>query len=436
MESVHFTFLDYIFFISVFVITIATALYYAFNTQKRRSIEEYLFGGKNLKVIPVSFSLAATAISGSATIGQSMEVYAYGIHNWMILVNSVTWVIIMHFVFLPVFYELQLTSTFTYLEMRFDKSVKYLASSLYVLTGCFILPLTIYVPALAFQELTGINLYVISIAMGLLCIWYTAVGGIRAVIITDMFQFCIILVSAIVILIVGLRSVGGFGSVWDALERGKRLTIVKSDLDFEARGTIWAYLFSNVFVLLYYFGVSQSSVQRFISLPSIKEAKIALWCQSILCKTILLLQFIIGAIIYTSYEDCDPLTSGAVRKIDQIFPHYIQEKASLFSGFSGIFIAGIFAAGLSTASTLLNTISGTIYNDFLKNTFKKTDFDKVVKITVAGLGIVGIVMVFLIQQMGTIFAITFQCFTLSTVGVLGLFASGILFPNINSQVRT
>lgn len=183
--------------------------------------------------------------------------------------------------------------------------------------------------------------------------------------------------------------------------------------------------------------MSQSSIQRFLSLSSLRKAKIALWTQSILCDIILYMQFIIGGVIYATYETCDPLTAGIVKKIDQIFPYFIQEKASLFSGFNGIFIAGICAAGMSTASTLLNTMSGTIYNDFFSERLKhlsEKNIGRIMKMIVAIIGIIGIIMVFLIERLGTIFAITNQCFALSTVGVFGLFVNGMLIPKINSKV--
>ncbi|XP_059610771.1 sodium-coupled monocarboxylate transporter 2-like [Phlebotomus argentipes] len=432
----HFSILDYVFFAIVFVVSLGIGLVYALRLKKGQSLDEYLFGGRKLGVVPVSLSLIATTVTGSSTIGQSMEVYGFGLHNWMFVIASVLWGLLVHFVFLPVFYDLQLMSSFAYLEMRFDKSVKYIASILYVITGFFVIPLTLYVPALAFQEVTGINLYAISVVTGFLCIWYTAIGGYKTVVWTDVFQFILIITSAIVIMIVGLSSVGGFRKVWEALDRGKRLTFFKTDLSLEIRGSMWAYLFSSVFILCYQFSLSQSGIQRYLSLPTLTKAKKALWLQIIFSIFILLIQFVIGSIIYTTYESCDPLTAGIVKKIDQIFPLFVQEKASAFTGFNGIFIAGVFAAGLSTTSTLLNTMSGTIYVDFLssrmKNVSERTT-GRVMKILVAIVGVGGIALMFLIERLGTIFSITVQCFTISTVGVFGLFSSGMIFPKINCR---
>ncbi|XP_055693862.1 sodium-coupled monocarboxylate transporter 1-like isoform X1 [Lutzomyia longipalpis] len=433
--AIQFSLLDYFFFSLVFLVTIGIGLFYALR-KKSHSIDEFLFGGKNLSIFPVAFSLVATSISGSSIIGQSMEVYAYGLHNWIYLPMGLLTTLIMQFIFLPMFFELQLVSTFTYFEMRFDRSVKHVASTLYIVTGILLIPLTIYVPALAFQEVTGINLYLITMIMGSICIWYTAIGGIRAVVWTDAFQCILILISGGVIFIVGLRSVGGIANVWEALGRGERLTIIKTDFNLETRGTIWSYIFSNIYIKVYLFGINQSFIQRYVALPDISKAKKALWLSSLFCNVTSIIQIIVGGIIYTSYENCDPLSAGIVKKIDQIFPYFVQERASLFEGFNGIFIAGITSAGLSTTSTLLNTIGGTIYSDFVSTRITDTSertFSRIIRTISVVVGLIGIALVFVIERMGTIFAITSQCFTLSTVAVFGLFANGMFIPKINAR---
>ncbi|GAB0093542.1 hypothetical protein DMENIID0001_086950 [Sergentomyia squamirostris] len=438
LSNVQFSILDYSFFVIVFFVSILIGLYFARKSKKdgKNTVDEYFFGGKKMEVIPVAFSLVATSVTGSSTIGLSMEVYAYGLHTWMYIVIIPIWGLVMHYIFLRIFYDLQLDSSFTYLEMRFDKSVKQFASALYVISGFFVMPLMIYTPALCFQEVTGINLYVTAIVTGLLCVLYTVIGGIKAVVWTDLFQCVLIFGSSIVILVVGLNSVGGLYKVWEALERGGRSTTLKTEFDFEIRGSTWAYLFSTIFIIIYQCGMSQSSVQRFSSLPTYTKALQALWFQVFLFMLALMLEILIGAIIYANYEDCDPLSAGFVRKLDQVFAHFVQGKASVFNGFTGVFVAGVFAAGLSTMSSILNTVSGTIYVDFLSKSmvnYSEKTINRTVKIIVTIVGVVTIALIFLIEHLGTIFAISLKCLTVSTVGIFGLFINGMLFPRINSK---
>lgn len=209
------------------------------------------------------------------------------------------------------------------------------------------------------------------------------------------------------------------------------------DFDLEARGTIWGYVTSIMFVSIYYIGMNQSSIQRYSSLPTLRKAKQSLWIQLVLYLIITLMELVIGAIIYTAYEDCDPYSIRRIKKVDQILPYFVQERASLFPGFNGIFIAGIFAAGLSTTSTLLNTISGTIYSDFIVSRLKRITEEKsnrILRVLVVILGSAGTLLIFLIEKMGTIFTITFRSLSILTSAIFGLFILGMLFPRVNSRV--
>ncbi|XP_059622980.1 sodium-coupled monocarboxylate transporter 2-like [Phlebotomus argentipes] len=341
---VQFSVLDYFCFAIVFIVSLSIGIHYAILARKRGSnIEDYLLGGRNMKLVPVSFSLVATAVSGATVVGHITETYAYGLTMWMFIVIAMIRLVVIQYIFLPVFYELQLLSSFSYLEQRFDRTVKKIASAMYLVAGIIFMPIVIYVPALAFQRVSGLNLYVIAATITVLCIVYTAIGGIKAVVWTDVFQLVLILTSSIVIMIVGFNNVGGMRNVWEALDRGGRLVFVKLDLDLEERGTIWGYLFSLIFASIYHMGLSQSSIQRYTALPTLQKAKQSLWIQFGVYMIIILTDLAIGSIMYAAYEDCDPFSAGLIAKIDQTLPHFVQERASLFPGFNGIFIAGIFA---------------------------------------------------------------------------------------------
>ena len=71
--------------------------------------------------------------------------------------------------------------------------------------------------------------------------------------------------------------------------------------------------------------------------------------------------------MYAKYETCDPVAAGIVKKVDQILPYFVMDVGGKIPGLPGLFIAGIFSAALSTMSSNLNTLSGTIYEDFLRH---------------------------------------------------------------------
>lgn len=129
----------------------------------------------------------------------------------------------MHFIYLPVFHDMQLTSCFSYLELRFDRVVRLVASFVYALSALFLVPVVIYVPAMAFAQVSGVSLHWITPILCVICMFYTTVGGLRAVIWTDTVQLLLMLGAIFAIIVLGLSDVGGFWEVWRIAERGERL---------------------------------------------------------------------------------------------------------------------------------------------------------------------------------------------------------------------
>lgn len=147
-------------------------------------------------------------------------------------------------IYLPVFYNLQITSTYEYLEMRFDNRVRNLASFLFTMSRLLFLPIVIYIPALACSSgkliklkkikqqyrwllitATGLNVHLITPVVCGICIFYTTIGGLKAVVWTDTFQFVITIGSMIAVLVLGINSVGGFSNLWNIAQAGHRLDV-------------------------------------------------------------------------------------------------------------------------------------------------------------------------------------------------------------------
>lgn len=129
------------------------------------------------------------------------------------------------YVFLPVFHKLQITSTYEYLERRFDMKNRMFASFLFALSLFLYLPIVIYIPALAFSAATGVNVHLITPIVCGVCIFYTTLGGLKAVVWTDTLQFTITVGAVIAVFILGVRSVGGIGVVFEEAIKGQRLDI-------------------------------------------------------------------------------------------------------------------------------------------------------------------------------------------------------------------
>lgn len=147
-----------------------------------------------------------------------------------------------------------------------------------------------------------------------------------------------------------------------------------------------------------------------------------------------------GLIMYSKYATCDPFTTGAVERTDQLLPYFIMDVASNIPGLPGLFIAGIFCAGLSTLSAHLNCLAGTMYEDFISKwiapgaTEKKISY--ILKAIVAVAGIVCTLLVYVIERLGGILQLSMSFNGICTGPLLGIFTLGALFPQASSKVNT
>lgn len=125
-------------------------------------------------------------------------------------------------IYLPVFYKMQLTSVYEYLEARFDKKLRTISSFLFLIASFLYLPIVIYVPALALSQAVEINVHTITPIVCAVCLFYTTIGGIKAVVWTDTLQFGAMIGGIVSVICIGLKTVGGFEEIYAKSKDGGR----------------------------------------------------------------------------------------------------------------------------------------------------------------------------------------------------------------------
>lgn len=205
------------------------------------------------------------------------------------------------------------------------------------------------------------------------------------------------------------------------------------------RVSFWTIAVGNPFVLLFHLGLNPTSIQRYISLPKIEDAKVCLIVMSVGYVVFNALFLITGLAIYANYEDCDPLKVGTIRKIDQILPHFVVNEGEEIPGLAGFFTAGIFSASLSSMSSCLNTLSGCLYEDFLAPAhqhFTEQQKSLLLKGIVLIVGVVQLLLVFLVDSLGAaVFQLTVSVLSISGGIAVGIFTAGMILPKMNEHVR-
>ncbi|GFG39318.1 hypothetical protein Cfor_02243 [Coptotermes formosanus] len=226
-RAIFFGWLDYGMFGSMFVISTIIGIYFGCFGTRQRTKNEYLLGNKKMSIFPIAMSLTASHISGITLLGAPSEIYTFGTQYWMMCLAACIVCAVVAVAYLPVFYTLQLTSTYEYLELRFDSSVRKFASFMFTIYQVLHIPIVLYVPALAFSQVTGINLHMITPGVSAICIFYTTLGGLKAVVWTDTLQQIIMMGSSIIVVGLGVIAVGGLDVMWQRSLDGDRIEFFK-----------------------------------------------------------------------------------------------------------------------------------------------------------------------------------------------------------------
>ncbi|CAB3363685.1 Hypothetical predicted protein [Cloeon dipterum] len=407
LPSRYFSWVDYAVFVGMLFFSALIGIYFAFFAkQKQNTTNEYLMGGRSMGIFPISMSLIASYISGIALLGLPAEMYTFGTQYWMIVLPEIAVSFTMANAYIPVFYELNITSSYEYLCLRFNQSVRILGSAIFIIKMMLYIPLVIYVPALAFNQVTGINLHYVTPAVCLVCIFYTTLGGLKAVVWTDTLQTILMFLGVVLVMILGTAHVGGFKVVFNRSAHSDRLEFFNFDPDPTVRHTIWSVCVGNYFNWLASCSVNQAMVQRCLAMPTIGKAKITVLILALGILSIVSMSCYTGLVIYAAFHDCDPVTTKLVSKSDQILPYFVTQIACSVPGLPGLFVSGVFSAALSSMSTGLNSITGVLYEDFVKPTVKKpwseAKASLLMKVVVVVVGTICVALVFLVERMGAI----------------------------------
>uniref|UniRef100_A0A182XVS6 Sodium/solute symporter n=1 Tax=Anopheles stephensi TaxID=30069 RepID=A0A182XVS6_ANOST len=438
---------DYVVFVLMLISCMVIGVFFGYKDHQkhkrqkhaRRGSEalDYLVGGRKMKIIPVAVSLVASWISGISLLGTSTEIYVYGVQYCYIVCAVVLMGLSMNYIFLPVFHDLQITSAYEYLQMRFDKRMRLVGSILFTLASILWLPIVIYVPALAFNQVSGVNIHVITPIVCLVCIFYTSLGGLKAVVWTDVIQTGIMVGAMIIVIIKGTADVGGLSVVIERNSAGGRFEAPDFNPDPTARNTFWTLLIGGTFFWTSTNAINQNMMQRYLSLPSLGSARKALVLFLIGTTTLLAMCCYNGLLIFAMYHDCDPLTTGLAKAKDQLVPLLVMEVLGEYPGLAGLFVAGIFSAALSSLSTALNSLSAIVLEDFCKPFVSKplteTQTRYIMRFTVLAFGALAVMMVIVVEKMGAVLQLSMSLGPVTLGPLFGLFLMGFFFPRINGS---
>ncbi|XP_071873911.1 sodium-coupled monocarboxylate transporter 1 [Bombus fervidus] len=433
----YFSWADYMVLAAMLVISCLIGTFYGFFAKKQETSQDFLLGGSNMGTLPMAMSLAASFITAIELLGNPAEMYEQGTQFWMTCLSFILVVPITSCLYLPVYMKLRLTSSYEYLNLRFNRHCRLLAGGLYMLQMIFYTSVAVYAPALALSHVTGLNTYIAVTLVYVVCIFYASQGGMKAVIMTDTFQAAVLLGSLFLIVGYGLSWEGGPSLVWQVNEQSGRMEFFNMNPSPTVRHSFWSVVIGGTIYWTSMFCSNQASVQKYLSVENIGQVRTALWVSAFGMIIIYTINFLTGMVLYSTYKDCDPLLAGYISGQDQLLPLYVMNFMGSLKGVPGFFVAGIFAASLGTVASALNSLAAITCEDILQGILKMEMPARKGAIYARWIsiffGALSFTLVFVVERLGSVLQVALSFNGMVGGITLGLFSLGMFIPWANAK---
>ena len=426
--------LDWIVIVVYLVTMVGMGLYF-YLREKRNSTSDFFVGGRTIPFWAAGISLYAANTSSISFIAIPAKAFET---NWQYLTNNLIAVVGLMFVavyIVPLLRRLDLMSVFSYLETRFHPAIRMIASALCILTQIGSrMSVILYLPALAIATITGIDMVWSILLMGTFTIIYTAMGGMKAVVWTDVVQVVVKMGGALFAIAFVVWHLRGGGSELVATAVASHKTKL-FDFSFDlTQATVWGFLFLVLFDVVLTFPKDQVLMQRTLSTKSDKDAGRSIWAFALIMIPGGFVFYSIGTALFVYYkthpERLDPLLP-----IDATFPLFI--AAELPMGVTGMIVAGIFAAAMATLSSIMNSVATLASVDFYEKIAKNPTPKKSVlfaECATVATGLIGIGVALLLSRFDihSLFDISIELAGLLGGGFAGAYTLGMFTRRANS----
>ncbi|MDA0321503.1 MAG: sodium/solute symporter [Verrucomicrobia bacterium] len=375
--------------------------------------------------VVVGLSILGTYLSALTMMG--LPGMAYGKHDWTYMVQLpflvITAVVVTRFV-LPHYRKTGTASIYTFLEERIGASVRMIAAGSFIVFAIGRMGLVLYLPALAFNTVTGVPLPTCIIVMGIVITIYTVIGGIEAVVWTDAIQVVIFVLGAFVTLGFIFSDLGVEQFLAIGLEHNK-FRIVEPSLDLTRITSLWLIL-ETLFQTIRIYGTQQDVAQRYMTTRSTEDARRSIWIGIIAYIPIGFIFYFIGTALFAFYTAHPEI--GLPGKADPIYPFFVVNQ--LPAGVAGLVIAAIFAAAMSSIDSAMNSASTVCVEDFWQRFAKQKATDQDVLAVARRLtllwGILAILMGLAFMETEYAQILWGKLMAVTTNGVLGLIALALI----------
>ncbi|XP_054711313.1 putative sodium-dependent multivitamin transporter [Uloborus diversus] len=432
--------IDYIVIAVMLLISSGIGVYFRFSGGKQKTTQEFLMAGRDMAVWPVAFSVMASGKSAITYLGVPSDMYVYGTYFAFVNLGNTCGALVAGYLFLPVFFRTRACTTYEYLEKRFGRTLRVICSLSFSIQSMLYIAVILYAPALALSAVTNLTIWMSVVSVGVVCTFYCTLGGMKAVLWTDVFQALLMYGGMVAMVIKGCLDVGGIETVISRAKDGGRLIIPGFEPDFTTRYTFINIFFYGFFTTLSAYGASQMQVQRLLTVRSVHRARCALFSSLPITFVFHVVNCLAGLVVFANFYDCDPLTSGegVISKPDQLLPYFSLTALGSIPGLPGLCICGMLSAALSTMSSMVNSLTTVTVEDFFRPMCAKRGMTDAYATFVAKLitlvyGGIGLVLTFVVASFGNVLQASTIVYGLVAGPTLGVFLLGVLTSRSNEK---
>ncbi|HPF70776.1 MAG TPA: sodium/solute symporter [Candidatus Krumholzibacteria bacterium] len=344
--------LDLLLILAYFAIILAIGL--ASRTRRDATAEEFFVSGRSLRWPSIALSTIATNIHAGHFLGVAGSAYLYGLAQANLEINAVFGLLLAAFVFVPLYLQRRVVTISQFFEERFGPRVATVYSVLtMVLYGFLYLGTALFWGAYAADALfpaqtalihaePTVRIMVMMVGLGVFSAFYTALGGLTAVVRTDVFQFTLLLGGGLVLTVLAVDRAGG----WGALQQSGLMHL---HLPADHPKLPWTAIGAMLLLNLNYWGANQVILQRALAARSVRDAQLGLLAGGVLkylTAVITTIPAVALAVILRDRPLGDP---------DLAYPTLVDLLLPV--GLRGLVLCGLFASLMSTVDSIFNSVS-------------------------------------------------------------------------------
>jgi len=391
--------IDYAIMVGYFIMILLVGTWFS---RRQKTVKDFFFGGQRFSWWLIAFSLIATTVGSYSFVKYSNKGFAYGLSSSQTYLNDWVWFPLLVFGWLPILYFSRVTSIPEYFGRRFDRTIRLWATIFVLIYLVGYIGVNLFTMGKVLNALLGWDIPLAAALVAVISCTYVTAGGQTSVIMTDLLQGLMLLVTGVLILWLGMDYLGGFQEFWANLPRSHRLAFpnFNEDADFPSVGIFWQDAIANS--AMFYF-LNQGIIMRFLAAKSLAESRKA-------ALAMVLVLMAVGAAVVGGGGWVARALVHSGKLPGDVTPgqaFYVATEFLSRPGVFGLILATLTAALMSTVDTLITAVSAVVVNDlyrpYIRPEASERNLLRVARICSVSVTVLGVLFVPLFMKFDSIY---------------------------------